>query len=316
MRAGSTTRNCRLKIQYRSAPSGTILKTVEGAFVSVTSSAFVTLTVADPLPPPEDTRHVDVEIEIAAGSAGELFYMDNWIVNWASADTQFQPGDGPSTANAHFQPVWYEVQRRYGASGDWESIRATGASRHMHGPMFSETLYDYEAPRDGTVIWYRVRSWGVDLNVITHPVIYSPWAEFSLTPAEPTTGGRWVLTDIQDPTNPTSLLVDILEDGLDLVYPEDMAQYSPLGRSRDVFVSDVIRGAEFKFTFDFTDTTEYNTFVTLRETQRTLLLSRPWSGDQWYIRLGSKMGVLEMNTNPIRRLVDISATEVDVPPLT
>jgi hypothetical protein len=185
----------------------------------------------------------------------------------------------------------------------------------MYGPLFTETLFDYEAPRDGTVIWYRVRSWGVDLNILAHPIIYSGWAEFSVTPTASTTSGRWVLTDIEDPTNPTSLLIDILEDGLDIVYPEDLAQYSPLGRTRDVFISDVIRGAEFRFTFDFVDTTEYETFKTLRETQRTLLLQRPWSGDQWYVRLGPKMSVMEMNTNPIRRIVDMTATEVDVPPI-
>lgn len=121
---------------------------------------------------------------------------------------------------------------------------------------------------------------------------------------------------LKDPFNSANdIKPSLIGDGFNRSRHEDQAVFSPISRSKVVVVADVERGWHFNLHFEFLNDADWNAFQTLRSLQRTLLLQRVYTNDQWYIRLGDLIDLHEASTYPIYRTCVITAEEVDVPTL-
>jgi hypothetical protein len=200
-------------------------------------------------------------------------------------------------------------------------------------PDASKTMV-VERSDDGGVVWVFVRGGRDMLNIASPPlylydyemppntdVIYR--ARNAVTIGGSTIAGSYSTTTIpvsintqdyllKDPLNPNNnIVLNVLGPSVREDKPEDVAFFSPLGRTRKVAVADKIKGVESTLELDFTDEDEFIAFETLRETQRILLLVRGWTNEQWYIRFGQVMSKTLYNYTPTYRTVTIPWVEVD-----
>jgi hypothetical protein len=126
-------------------------------------------------------------------------------------------------------------------------------------------------------------------------------------------GAQLTLTDwwLKDPIDPTrNMAVDIRGDDFQQNSSTQQAEYHPLGSKYPIIVSDVVGAEEFFLHFEFTSKAAYLAFEVLRTSQRTLLLQRTYTGDQWYIRFAAKRTLIMTAHNPPLWRVDIEAREV------
>lgn len=122
----------------------------------------------------------------------------------------------------------------------------------------------------------------------------------------------WWLKDPLDASR--NMVIDQIGDKVTQTATEERATYKPLGRKNVVIISDVIHGEHFDLTLEFLTEEAYNRFETLFKSQRTLLLQRGFTGEQWWIRLGQVRALTILNFSPPVRQVRIDADEVDAPP--
>lgn len=92
---------------------------------------------------------------------------------------------------------------------------------------------------------------------------------------------------------------------------EEQTVYRPLGRPQHVVVRGVVRAELFALKFEFLSLSEYSKFRTLRNSQRTLLLRRIYTGEQWYIVFGTDLDIEEPTPDPNYVIIEIEAAEVD-----
>jgi hypothetical protein len=123
---------------------------------------------------------------------------------------------------------------------------------------------------------------------------------------------EWWLKDPLDASR--NMTFDVVGDRVTQSATEERATYKPLGRKNVVIISDVIHGEHFELTLEFLTDTAYNRFETLYKSQRTLLLQRGFTNEQWWIRLGQVRTLTILNFTPPIRQVKIDAEEVDAPP--
>lgn len=120
-----------------------------------------------------------------------------------------------------------------------------------------------------------------------------------------------------NPDAPASgIKLGIIGETLETANIEDQGEFAPLGRDRDVVVSDVFRGERFTLNLYFRDQAEYDAFETMRRLGKALLLKSDM-GQQWWIRLGAnrRAALLMVGgrvANPKRRIA-IDAVEVNEP---
>lgn len=163
-------------------------------------------------------------------------------------------------------------------------------------------IHDYEMPPNTAVI-YRARN-AVTIGGSTIAGSYS----IATAPVTITTQDYM----LKDPLNPNNnLILNVLGPSVREDKPEDIAFFSPLGRTRKVAVADKIKGVESVLELDFTEESEFDDFETLRNSQRILLLVRGWTNEQWYIRFGPVMSKTLYNYDPPYRTVTIPWVEVD-----
>jgi hypothetical protein len=94
---------------------------------------------------------------------------------------------------------------------------------------------------------------------------------------------------------------------------EEQTKYHALGRSKTIVVRGVIRGESLDLKLEFLTVADYNKFEAVRNLQRTVLLRRGYTGEQWYISFDAARVVEEAPADYTYKIIDISATEVDAP---
>lgn len=119
-----------------------------------------------------------------------------------------------------------------------------------------------------------------------------------------------------DPDLGTALKLRIWGPSFDTDRLEDQGIFQPLGRDRDIVVSDVVRGNRFTLRIYFDNQADFDTFETLRARVKPLLL-RSDMNDQWWIKLGSARPAALLHVGGRvevpRRKLEIAAVEVDEP---
>lgn len=123
---------------------------------------------------------------------------------------------------------------------------------------------------------------------------------------------EWRIRDRDNPLTNTMKL-NILGASVKTQHPEDKAFFSPLGRARKVAVSDVLKGSESTLQVEFLTDDDYHLFMALRALQKTLWLTRGWTGEGWWIQF-TEQGEEELfNYSPTYRTFTIGWIEVDAP---
>lgn len=119
-------------------------------------------------------------------------------------------------------------------------------------------------------------------------------------------------------------LIDLVNDSLNYMpnfygpvlrrdQKEEQAVFNPLGREFSVVLRGVIRGERLELPFEAVTQAEFDAYNNIRAVQRTLLLKRGYTGEQWYISLGAERPVEEAGYDDEYRRWVVEATEVDVP---
>jgi hypothetical protein len=146
------------------------------------------------------------------------------------------------------------------------------------------------------------------------PVITSAAAA---TQSATVTVTSWWLKDPTTPARNMPLKVERVSGGLPFSKPEDLGEFSPLGRTRDIFIADQVRGEQIDLPLIFTTAADWTSFETLRGSQRVLLLQSDMTA-QWYVRIGKdRKAQLQFSgerttTKPVRRVVP-HFVEADTP---
>jgi hypothetical protein len=94
---------------------------------------------------------------------------------------------------------------------------------------------------------------------------------------------------------------------------EDQAHFNPLGRKFPVVLRGMIRGEVLTLPFEAISQSDFDKFEAIRAGQRTLLLKRGYTSEQWYVSLGPERSVDEAGYDATFRRWTVEATEVDVP---
>lgn len=121
----------------------------------------------------------------------------------------------------------------------------------------------------------------------------------------------WWIKDVND--SGYNAKCDVMNPEWVTTSHEDQAVYHPLGRDRDVVISDVVRGESFDLDLEFPTKADQDNFETMRKRQRTLLLQSIFTNEQWHIRLGADRVRSLTNTEPKLYRARVSAIEVDPP---
>lgn len=186
------------------------------------------------------------------------------------------------------------VQRSQDDGVTWSNVRGT--------PIVpNTTVIDFEAIPNKAVI-YRGRSTAAN-------GVASVWS----APTTPVTAvdNEWRLRDPLDSTR--NIVLSVIGDNVSHRIPEDKAFFSPMGRTRKVSVADVIRGNESELQLEFLTEAAWLAFEKLRNSQRTLFLTRGWTGEAWYIQFDQILEMTIHNYFPTYRTVTISWIEMDAP---
>lgn len=305
-RANSTTRDMRLGIVWFDA-MGTVLFIAWGATVSVTSAAYVKLTATGT--GPAEAAYVGMRMVIDDGAASEIFFFDDPMLSAGSTNPERMIEQGATDQlNPDAFVSFVQVQRRIN-SGPWQDLDWMTTQYDYKQQITA--LNDYSAPY-GSVIDYRART-----VVPSGPnrVKYGQWSPTaSVTTSSVAVGGRWKLKDMLDSTR--NLDIDLISDkGFEWARQEDLAVFEPFGRTTPIIVADVVRSRTISCTVDIVNSSEWAAFLVLANSQRTLLLQRPWTGEQWWVRFTSKVEIVEQSTSPIRYIAEFELREVDVPAL-
>jgi len=306
-RAVTATRDMRLGIVWFDA-MGNVMYIAWGATVNVTTSAYVQLTATGT--GPAEAAFCGMRVAIDDGAASEVFVFDDPVLMAGNTGTIRMESFGVmDQLNPDAFLSFAQVQRRING-GDWQDLGWLTTQYDYKQSITS--LLDYTCPYGATVD-YRART---VVPSGSARVKYGDWSPVvTVSPALAAVGGRWKLKDPLDASR--NLDIDLISDrGFEWDRVEDMAVFEPFGRATPIVLADVVRSRTITCTVDIVDSTEYAKFLVLANSQRTLLLQRPWTGEQWWVRITAKVQVIEQSTTPIRYVIEFELREVDVPSVT
>lgn len=164
--------------------------------------------------------------------------------------------------------------------GAWATVRNGGAVAIANPSGSTASVLDYEAPADVELRYRATLMAGAHAASVPSAI-----ATVQLTMAANGDACWW----LKDPlTAASNRAINVGPSTLQQDQTLDAGVFSPLGRSNDVVVSDVIRGDRFPLEVLCSSKDERDAIQALWESQRVLLLQAPVDGDQWYIRLLSR----------------------------
>ncbi|MCK9929317.1 hypothetical protein MXD62_19395 [Frankia sp. Mgl5] len=190
----------------------------------------------------------------------------------------------------------------------WDFVRGAVDTRFL--PDGTLTAYDYEAP-GGAPRQYRASTAATDyvLSAAGAELVSEPSAVVAATQQA---DGWW----LKDPSTPGSRLRLQVAGSVTSTSPVPATEYSPIGRSRKVVLSDVPLGEELDLQLVIRGFDDWATFETLRNRSTPLLLQSDF-GRQWYVSLFDREVTLHSSitrrVDPTRT-VTVRAVEVDRPP--
>lgn len=176
---------------------------------------------------------------------------------------------------------------------------APGAAPPTAGTTRQISIYDDEA-RSLTARMYRARATDAAATLTSAP---SGTVTATLVLAD------WWLKDPLAPQLNRSVWVEGRE--IEVTYPEEIAEFLPLGRARKVILKGDIRGGEFPVTFFTNSRAQRDALDALRNRQSTLFLQSP-VGDQWYVSI-TAWQVVRHSFSPNIWRINASMVEVDAP---
>lgn len=185
---------------------------------------------------------------------------------------------------------------------------AIGEQHYIDKNLFRPVaLADYEAPPN-TLVKYRARN----IKFVNGLIIAGAWSAI-VSATQTTTGWNLKRTDGLEAHN--LLDMPFAGESITTSKPEDKAFFSPMGRSRKVSISDVLKGEEGELFLEFLEEATFQDFEALRSLQQPLLLVRGWTDEQWYISLAEDRKMELFNYEPTYRQVKVDWVEIDPPSL-
>jgi hypothetical protein len=256
--------------------------------------------------PPSDAIQMSLRVVVlATGAANEAHYIDQIAL---------QTYSGAQWVRANTGAPLLQLQRQDGDTAQpWRDV--TGAS--TSGPTWpvavkAVDLFDNSAPPN-TRVRYRWRVTQYQTDGITPLTGYG--AEFTAGSLEALPVSSWWLKDPNDFTSSTASQLKLSVRGaLRTSKREAQGRFRPLGRNREVILSDGVLGDEIQLPLNFYNQDDFEKFEAIRALGRTLVLFSD-SDQMWWVRLGESRDA-ELANTIIRktrpyRAVDVTAVEVD-----
>lgn len=256
--------------------------------------------------PPSDAVTMSLRVVvIATGAAGEVHNIDQIAL---------QTYSGTQWVRANTVAPLLQLQRQDGdASQPWRDV--VGAS--STGPIWPAAvqlldLYDNSLPPN-TRVRYRWRITQYQSDGVTPLTGYG--AEFTAGGLDALPVSSWWLKDPSDLTSSTrSQLKLSVRGALRTAKREAQARFRPLGRTREVVLSDGVVGDEIQLPLNFYNQDDFEKFEALRALGRTLVLLSD-TDVMWWVHLGETREAELANsiTRKVRpyRSVDLTAVEVN-----
>jgi hypothetical protein len=256
---------------------------------------------------PAATAYVTITVTVLSAVSNEIHYVD-CVGLFNGTVTTWSIGGYLGAVNAEIQYSDDQV--------NWYDVR--NASSLIVGGTQQAGITDYESPF-GQPRYYRARDIG---TLFSQPVTsqWSPTVSSTLA-----THNWWLL----DPTTPstamllhrvhskavsssTGLQVSVEEDQV-----EDQGIFYPFGRKNALLVRGDMYNQNFSLSLLFEGATEFNSFQSIRQLQRTVLLRTDMPGEIHYVGFGPNapadlLRATDRITNPYRELV-VLCTPADKP---
>lgn len=271
-RAGATARSCRVDIQWLDAAS-TILSTTTGTAGNDATGSWTVRSAAGTAPAGAVYARLLLTV-LATGAANEDHYVDQvglmpgTAAAWSPGLVPTGPSGFPEVA-----AIAYELLLERSLDEEtWTPVRTPpGMSAGVVGIVLdrstqSAALYDYEAPRGGSV-YYRA-------SIVTVIDAGSPRASaLTEAPVVTTLDGQWWLKAVDDPTlNAVVRVVGTPQT----TRKEDRAVLYLDGRPRAVVVHGQQYGVEWAGDIEAASTEEREAVDALLSHQGQLLIQEPW----------------------------------------
>lgn len=272
-------------------------------FAFFRNDAVVTLTITGTIVINDGLWH-----HVAATKVGSTItlYVDGVADGTGTLAGTFSPGAFTISSNAQRSGGFFN-----GTIGEAvvysKGLTQARFQSHIAAPFRVQGFNAYDsAAANQRPAQYKARIDSVDPTGTPYSSAVSAISNIVIPSYTATTG--WLL---KDPVTNKTIDLPLVNPPFKHMKPEQQAKFNPLGRTRVIIVSDQIQGEEFDFEMLFMSRLAFSEFSDLRALQRTLLLQRTETSQQWYVRLGSDFKVQEPNTGVIE--AQINAVEVDVP---
>lgn len=258
--------------------------------------------------PPSDAVNMSLRVVvIGTGAASEVHNVDQIAL---------QTYDGTQWVRANTGAPVLQLQRRDGDIGQpWRDVAGASAA----GPVWPAAvkvldLYDNSIPPN-TRVRYRWRVTQYRADGVTPLTGFGVITEFSAGTSDALPVNSWWLKDPGDFTSSTGSQLKLSVRGaLRTSKREVQGRFRPLGRTREVVLSDGVLGDELLLPLNFYSQDDYEKFEAIRALGRTLVLLSDMD-QMWWVRLGEARDTELANsiTRKVRpyRSVDVTAVEVD-----
>ena len=284
-RPNTTARFVFVQLQFLTSASGVISTVSSATNPAETAATWVQATVTATAP--ATTDRLRVKAAIISPAAAEIHDIDD-------ADlVRIFPN-----SNA-------QVERSDDGGITWTIVRNTEANNY--DPITRQvTVYDYEATNN-VLATYRAATMGTD-------DLGAPLASpYSSTLTATLTVTKFYLVD---PFTQTVLAFQQMGD-LPVVSTTPEGVFAPIGRSREVVLSDASKGDHLSLVMFLKDGATYDQFEAMRKRNNVLFLQTPWRRS-WQIRLGAQRSGTALNSyghvsDNGRWRVEIEAIEVTRP---
>lgn len=262
-RPNTTQRFVFVQLQFLTSASAVISTASSATNPGEVSGQWVQATVTATAP--ATTDRLRVKASIISPANGEIHDIDDAVL------VRVFPNSYPSVERSDDGGISYTLVRNTDAN-KYDVITRTA------------TVYDYEST-NGVLATYRAATLGTD---DAGAPLASPYSS-TLTATLNVTGFYLV-----DPFTQTVLPFQQAGD-LELASSEPQAVFAPIGRSREVVLSDKSKGDHLGLILLFRTGAQYDLFETMRRRNNVLFLQTPWHRS-WQIRLGSQRSATALNS--------------------
>jgi len=215
---------------------------------------------------------------------------------------------------------YFIVERSDDGGMTWVYVRGGKMLTNPASGTAPQTLYDYEAPRD-TSLLYRARS--VDTG--TGQVVASGETQAGPLTLSPSTDSSACVSWLKSASNPALTMVVIHADTrFESRSSENSTAYETEGRADPIIHAGTVRSESFNaLSFKFDTDAQWHAFEALRALKEPLLFQTAFGDnglEQYWVRLGPDRSVIRMSSNRMHnsqdRQVTVPAREVRRPTVT